>query len=161
MARGPKPVLRVSLSSKELRQLKHLSRQSTAPFARVLRARIVVAAHEHPLWSNAEIARRVGCSTRTVRKWRRRWRLSHALHDAARSGCPRFFSGNAARATHGSGVHVAAHAAAALVAVVGGGVGAGGAAAGGCEKDFAGDGAAVVGRGADQAVAISLVATVQ
>jgi len=65
----------------------------------VLRAKILLAAHEHPRQSNAAIARRLGCSVLTVRKWRQRWDRTHSVCDATRSGCPRLFSLGAARAT--------------------------------------------------------------
>lgn len=107
MVRGPKPKDRVCLPRKEHRLLKHLARQTTAPYAQVLRAKIVVAAHEHPDWTNAAIARHVGCATRTVRRWRRRWRRDHALSDAPRSGGPRFFFLGPTSRTHRVGVHTA------------------------------------------------------
>lgn len=53
------------------RELEAVARSRTAPIRSVERARIVLlAAAGH---SNAEIARRVGCSDDTARKWRRRW----------------------------------------------------------------------------------------
>ncbi|MCL6539817.1 MAG: helix-turn-helix domain-containing protein [Roseiflexus sp.] len=57
-----------------------------------MRARIVLAAHDHPDWSNQQIAQAVGTSDRIVRKWRRRWTETHSLDDAPRSGAPRRFS---------------------------------------------------------------------
>jgi hypothetical protein len=43
-----------------------------------VRAQIVVLAHEHPDWSNQQLAQRVGTSDRLVRKWRRRWVQTHS-----------------------------------------------------------------------------------
>jgi transposase-like protein len=57
-----------------------------------LRARIVLAAHDHPDWSNQQIAAHAGTADRIVRKWRRRWSDTHSLDDAPRPGAPRRFS---------------------------------------------------------------------
>lgn len=38
---------------------------------KVVRANIILSAHEHPKWSNQEIARQAGCTDRAVCKWRR------------------------------------------------------------------------------------------
>jgi transposase len=57
-----------------------------APFATVQRAQIVLLAHQHPQWQNAEIARRLGCSVNTVKRWRQRWQTTDGLHDAPRAG---------------------------------------------------------------------------
>ena len=108
MASGPKPAWRICLTAAERRRLRHWARQTTAAYAQVLRAKIVLAAAEHPLWTNAAIARRAGCTDRTVRKWRSRWRATHQLADQTRGGCPRLFSLGPARATDRTGVHVAA-----------------------------------------------------
>lgn len=108
MARGPKPTCRICLTAAQRRCLRHVARQTTAPYAQVLRAKIVLAAAEHPLWTNTAIAQRVGCSDRTVRKWRARWRGTHHLADQARGGCPRLFSLGPARPTDRSGLHAAA-----------------------------------------------------
>jgi hypothetical protein len=42
------------------RELKRLTRRRTAPYAEVVRAKILLMAYEHPDWSNAAIARAVG-----------------------------------------------------------------------------------------------------
>jgi len=89
--RGPKPRHKVALTAPEYRELKRVSRRRTAPYAEVLRAKILLFAYEHPDWSNAAIARAVGCTDWTVRKWRRRSRAGPGLQDAPRPGGPRFF----------------------------------------------------------------------
>jgi transposase len=66
-----------------------LSKSATAPFRLVQRAKLVVLACQG--LSNAEIARRVGVTAQTVRKWRRRIERDGkllALSDAHRSGRP-------------------------------------------------------------------------
>src|SRR4029453_7488722 len=89
--RGPKPQHTVALTAPEYRELQRLARRRTAFYAEVVRAKILLLAYEHPDWSNAAIARAVGCTDRTVRKWRRRSRAGPALQDAPRPGGPRFF----------------------------------------------------------------------
>ncbi len=59
---------------------------------RLVRARIILAADEHPDWTNQHIAQEVGCTDRTVRTWRRQWVERHNLADLPRSGAPRRFS---------------------------------------------------------------------
>lgn len=92
MSRGPKPTHKITLSAKEHAELKHIARLRTAPYAEVVRAKVIVTAYEHPDWSNQQIARAIGCTFRTVRKWRHRWRSTGSLEDAERLGGPRFFS---------------------------------------------------------------------
>jgi hypothetical protein len=79
--RGPKPRHKVALTAAEFRELQRLTRRRTAPYAEVVRAKILLLAYEHPDWSNAAIARTVGCTDRTVHKWRRRNRAGPALQD--------------------------------------------------------------------------------
>jgi transposase len=81
------PKYQIDLTPQQVDFLMKLSRNYTAPFASVQRARILLLAHER--LSNAEIARRVGCCQQTVRNWRRRWSVEPTLSDAVRSGCPR------------------------------------------------------------------------
>lgn len=70
-------------------QLEKTSRKHRAPHRDALRSKIVLLAGEG--LSNAEIARRVGCTDKTVRKWRGRF-AGHgsvkALKDRKRSGRP-------------------------------------------------------------------------
>ena len=77
-------------------------------YAEVVRAKILLLAYEHPEWSNAAIARAVGCTDWTVRKWRRRSRAGPALQDAPRPGGPRFFPLSGPGAGHRVGLHLAA-----------------------------------------------------
>jgi hypothetical protein len=106
--RGPKPRHKVALTAPEYRELQRLARRRTASYAAVVRAKILLLAYEHPDWSNAAIARTVGCTDRTVRKWRGRSRAGPALQDAPRSGGPRFFSLSGAGAGHRAGLHAPA-----------------------------------------------------
>jgi len=105
--RGPKPRHKVALTAVEFRELQRLTRRRTAPYAEVVRAKILLLAYEHPDWSNAAIARTVGCTDRTVRKWRRRSRAGPALQDAPRPGGARFFPLSGAGAGHRVGLHAA------------------------------------------------------
>jgi transposase-like protein len=74
----------------------------------VVRAKILLLAYEHPDWSNAAIARAVGCTDRTVRKWRGRSRAGPALQDAPRPGGPRFFPLSGAGAGNRVGLYPSA-----------------------------------------------------
>jgi len=89
---GPLPKYPMKLTSEQEARLQHLSTCYTAPFAEVQRARLLLLAHQHPDWRNADIARQVGCTPQTVRQWRRRWRTTHAVHDAPRAGTHRTFT---------------------------------------------------------------------
>lgn len=89
---GPKPSYPIHLAPEQALQLRQLVRAHTTPQTTSLRARIVLAAHEHPDWTNLQIAQHAGTSDRIVRKWRRRWTQTQSLDDAARPGAPRRFS---------------------------------------------------------------------
>jgi hypothetical protein len=106
--RGPEPRHKIALTAPEYRELERLSRRRTASYAEVVRAKILLLAYEHPDWSNAAIARAVGCTDRTVRKWRGRSRAGPAVQDAPRSGGPRFFPLRGPRAGHRVALHAAA-----------------------------------------------------
>jgi Homeodomain-like domain len=105
--RGPKPQRRIRLTAPEYRELQRISRLRTAPYAEVVRAKILLRAYEHPDWSNVAIARAVGCTDRTVRKWRSRSRAGPAYQEAPRSGGPRFFSLRDPRASNRPRLYVA------------------------------------------------------
>jgi len=90
--RGPKPKYPIQLFDNQIAELRQLVGSRKAPHGKVIRARIILAAHEHPEWSNQEIAREVGCTDRVVRKWRRRWVETHSLEDLPRPGAPKRFS---------------------------------------------------------------------
>ena len=90
--KGPKPSHPIALTSQEQEHLRSLVRAHTTGQTLAIRARIVLGAHEHPEWSNQQIAQAVGTSDRLVRKWRGRWVATHCLADALRPGAPRRFS---------------------------------------------------------------------
>ena len=89
---GPKPTHQIQLTADAAQQLRQQIRAHSSPQALVVRAQIVLTAHEHPDWSNQLIAQQLGTSDRMVRKWRRRWNETHSLADAPRPGAPRRFS---------------------------------------------------------------------
>lgn len=95
MPRGPKPAEPISLTLEEFKELQRLSRlRETASHGRVVRAKIILAAYEHPDWNNAQIARKLGTTLGTVYQWRKRWRTTRTLAEAQRPGAPRLFSLN-------------------------------------------------------------------
>lgn len=89
--RGPKPQYPVELTPQEEQELRRLVKARKAPQSQVLRARILLAAYDHPEWSNQQIAQKMGCADRTVRKWRRRWAERRSIEDLPRPGAPRRF----------------------------------------------------------------------
>ena len=90
--RGPKPKYAIELTTEEERELRRVANSRNAPYVKVIRARILLAAHDHPKWSNQRIAQEVGCTDRIVRKWRRRWVETKSIEDLPRPGAPRRFS---------------------------------------------------------------------
>ncbi len=102
--RGPKPKYPIKLSPQEEQELDHLIRARSTPQGQAERARILLAAHRHPEWSNQQIAQDVGCTDRCVRKWRARWTERQSLADLPRSGAPRRFSPGGASASHRLGL---------------------------------------------------------
>jgi transposase len=88
MARSP---FEIELSEEEAWELRSRAARYTVPHGEVLRAKIVLLAAEGK--TNAEIARRLNCSLRTVALWRKRFfeqRLD-GLRDKPRPGRPRRF----------------------------------------------------------------------
>ena len=85
----------VDLTSSQRVELELLSRRTSAPYRRVVRARIVLAAAAGE--SNAGIARSFGICVDTVRLWRARFCAAgvDGLVDRARSGRPRVFPATA------------------------------------------------------------------
>lgn len=79
---------RLEISAEDRRELERIVRAPSSEVRMVERARIVLAAGEGV--STAQIAERVGCSERTVKKWRPRYarRGLDGLRDAPRSGAP-------------------------------------------------------------------------
>lgn len=102
--RGPKPQTPIVLTENDVQTLQRLVRARTSPQGQVIRAQIVLAAHEHPEWSNQQIAKAVAQTDRTVRKWRRRWLETHSLDDLPRPGAPRRFSPSGPRPSDSAGV---------------------------------------------------------
>jgi len=90
--KGPKPKYKIQLLENEISELRQIVGSRKSAQVKVMRARIVLAAHEHPEWSNQQIATHAHCTDRAVRKWRRRWNESKSLADLPRSGAPRRFS---------------------------------------------------------------------
>ena len=90
--RGPKPKYPIELTAEEEQELRRLVNARNTPQGKALRARILPAAHDHPEWSNQQIAQEAGCTDRTVRKWRRRWSETRSIEDLPRPGAPRRFS---------------------------------------------------------------------
>ena len=93
MARGGgRSPFQISLRASERRALKRAARSQAAPHRQVVRAKIVLdAAAGLP---STLIARRVGVTPNTVRKWRKRF-CTHGyagLRDRPRSGRPRVFA---------------------------------------------------------------------
>jgi len=79
---------RVEVSVEDRRELERIVRASSSEVRMVERARIVLAASEG--LTTAQIAKRVGCGERMVKKWRPRYerRGIAGLSDAPRSGAP-------------------------------------------------------------------------
>ena len=102
--RGPKPKYAIQLLDKEISELRQLVNSRKASQGKVMRARIILHAHEHPEWSNQQIAQAVGCTDRAVRTWRRRWVKDKSLEDLPRSGAPKRFSPRGAGAGDGPGL---------------------------------------------------------
>lgn len=105
---GPQAVT-VTISPPQQMVLEALLRQHSCPQALALRARIVLGTATGQ--RNEPLARHLGCTPKTVRKWRARWvaaeaplaaaeavphdlriTLANVLADAARSGAPDTFS---------------------------------------------------------------------
>ena len=89
---GPHPQYPIELTTEEEAKLENLIKARTTAQGKVLRAKIVLTTHRHPRWNNQQIGQEVGCSDRTVRKWRKRWHETHSLADLPRPGAPRRFS---------------------------------------------------------------------
>jgi transposase len=86
---GPKHSYCIYLAEEERSALKHLSLSYTEPYTEVVRARILLLSHDHPEWSIRQIANKVGCTTATVKKFRRRWVMEGSFKSHPRPGAPR------------------------------------------------------------------------
>src|SRR5579885_805969 len=97
----------IVLEESERMELEHRAACYTRPHREVLRAKLVLLAAEGR--SNAEIARRLGLSTKAVGRWRGRFheqRLA-GLEDEARSGRPCRFPPGRGRPGQGDRVRAA------------------------------------------------------
>ena len=92
---GPKPPA-VPLSEKERQALHTLIRAHKTPQHLSFRAQVILLLAEG--FTAPDIARRLGTTRTTVRRWRRHWltrpgcTVPERLHDAARPGAPATFS---------------------------------------------------------------------
>ena len=77
--RGPKPKYPVELTAEEETELRQLVRSHKTPQVKAKRARILLAAFDHPDWSNQQIAQEAGTVDRVVRHWRRRWSETRSI----------------------------------------------------------------------------------
>src|SRR4029450_7155049 len=82
---------RIIVSQNARTELHALARAHSTPQALAFRARIVLRAAEADTPTNMHIGRQLGCSPRTVGKWRRRYHDQgvSGLQDPLRSGRPR------------------------------------------------------------------------
>jgi hypothetical protein len=108
----------IELSEVEERELRRRAGQYTRPHREVVRAKIVLLAAEGH--TNAEIARRLDTTERTVGKWRRRYCEEGipGLDEKPRPGRPRSFSPLRDRRDQGAGVRAAGGVRSAAVALV-------------------------------------------
>jgi transposase len=88
----PKPKYSIELTTEEEQELRKLANSRKASHVKVVRARILLAAYDHPEWSNRQVCEEAGCTRRIVRKWRRRWTEKRSIEDLPRPGAPRRFS---------------------------------------------------------------------
>lgn len=89
---GGWPAVAIELTPDERTRLECISRQRTAPYQEVLRARALLSAADGE--RNRSIAHTVGVDERTVRTWRKDFvqRRLESLQDRKRAGRPRRFS---------------------------------------------------------------------
>jgi hypothetical protein len=115
---GPSAV-EIVLEECERGELVHRAACYTRPHREVLRAKLVLLAAEGH--SNAEIARRLGMSTKAVGRWRGRFHEQRVagLEDQARSGRPRCFPPGAGRRGQGGRVRAAERGRAAIAPLYG------------------------------------------
>jgi hypothetical protein len=108
----------IELSETEEHELRRRAAQYTRAHREVVRAKIVLLAAEGH--TNAEIARRLDTTERSVGKWRRRWCEEGlpGLDEKPRPGRPRSFSPRSGRRDQGARVRVAGGVRPAPVALV-------------------------------------------
>ncbi len=107
----------IILEESERKELEHRAACYSSPHREVLRAKLVLLAADG--CSNAEIARRLGLTTKAVGRWRGRFAEHRVagLQDQARSGRPRGFRPGGDRAGQGGRVRAAVPGRAALAPV--------------------------------------------
>lgn len=88
---GRQKTYRVQLTDEEKKRLRQQASARKTGQSTVKRAIIILATAEHPDWTDAQIAGKIGCSQALVRKWRKRWCQTRSLEEAPRSGRPRMF----------------------------------------------------------------------
>ncbi len=117
MARGSVSPFQIVLTKVERQELERRARTYTAPYAQVVRAKLVLLAAEG--LANVEIAVRLDTSPQVVHRWRRRFfeQRVNGLEDRARSGRPRVFSPLGERRDQSVGVRSARHHGGAAVAL--------------------------------------------
>ncbi len=69
--RGPRPKYPIDLTVEEEQTLRRLVRSHKTPQVKAKRARILLAAFDHPEWSNQQIAEEANTVNRVVRYGRR------------------------------------------------------------------------------------------
>ncbi|HYA45773.1 MAG TPA: helix-turn-helix domain-containing protein [Acidimicrobiales bacterium] len=109
MARGSVSPFEIILTADERQELERRSRCYTAPYAQVVRAKIVLLGADG--LANVEIAARLDTSPQVVHRWRKRFveRGLKGLEDAPRSGRPRVFSPLGPRRDQSLGMRAAGH----------------------------------------------------
>ena len=90
--RGRKPQYHPTFLPEEIERARELLRRSSAPYAQVRRAKLVVLLFEEPRISNVEAARRIDAHEQFVHKWREIWTMGDfRLEDLPRPGRPPAF----------------------------------------------------------------------
>ena len=84
--RGPRLSYPIVSAVKEEQEFRRRVSSRKAAQASVLRARIPLAAHDHPELSGVQTAATVGCAACAVRKWRQRCTQNKSIADLPRSG---------------------------------------------------------------------------
>jgi len=86
--RGRKKTYVIELSGPTMVQLRQVVASRTRAHSEVQRAKIILVFGTHPDWTDAQVASALECSPSMVRKWRKRWRETHSVQEAPRSGRP-------------------------------------------------------------------------
>lgn len=70
---GRQKTYRVELTETESRQLQQVVASRKSSQSEAQRAKVVILSAEKSDWTDAQIAKALGCSSALVRKWRKRW----------------------------------------------------------------------------------------